>query len=71
MAKIGDLRVNVSITPERSTVRRCLEILSMYLTDNPEEGLTVQDWHDEEGEKTRQVYLTKRDESLEQQEYYR
>ena len=70
MANIGDLKVSVSITPERSTVRRCLEILSMYLTDNPEEGLTVREWYDE-GIKTRGAYLTKYDESLEQKVPYR
>lgn len=71
MANIGDLRVSVSITPERSTVRRCLEILSMYLTDNPEVELTVQDYYDEEGKKIKEVYLAKYDEKMEAKVNYR
>ena len=71
MANIGDLRVSVSITPERSTVRRCLEILSMYLTDNPEVELTVHADYDEERRKIREVYLVKYDEKMEAKVEYR
>lgn len=35
MASVGDISINVNLTIPEETVERCLDILSMYITDNP------------------------------------
>ena len=56
MAKLNDLTINIGVTIPEDTMVRCVEILSMWLTDNPDKTLTVV----EDGNRTletRQRYL--------------
>lgn len=46
MANLGDLQINLNITPSKDTVQRCLQILSMYLTDNPNLTLKVMEYRE-------------------------
>lgn len=41
MANLGDLSINLSLTPSDETIKRCLQILDMYLTDNPNMTLEI------------------------------
>lgn len=34
--KFGEMTLNVGVTIPESTVQRCIQILNMYLTDNPD-----------------------------------
>lgn len=36
MAKLSDITVNIGVSITQETAERCLELLSMYLTDHPE-----------------------------------
>jgi hypothetical protein len=41
MAKLNELTINIGVTIPEDTMVRCVEILSMWLTDNPDKTLTV------------------------------
>lgn len=56
MANLGDLSINLSLTPGEETVRRCLQILDMYLTDNPNMTLEVNEFRGPDGT-IRRVWL--------------
>lgn len=36
MAEVGEITINVGINVGEETVRRCCQILQMYLADNPD-----------------------------------
>ena len=61
MAKFGDLTLDVNINISEETVKRCTELLSMYLTDNPHLDISVFEFHDKTGI-SRQVSVVIRDE---------
>lgn len=41
MANVGDMSFNVGITVSDETVQRCCQLLSLYLTDNPDMEITM------------------------------
>lgn len=41
MAKISDLTVNIGLTVSWDTAQRCCQILTLFLTDNPEKTVEV------------------------------
>ena len=49
MARISDLTVNVGISISFETVQRCLDLLSIYLADNPDREVYTYEWHDYDG----------------------
>lgn len=49
MAKATELTFDVNIEISRDTVDRCLSILTMYLTDHPDVGITVYEHPTSEG----------------------
>lgn len=49
MASISGLTINVGISISQETVNRCLQLLSIYLTDNPEFDIRSFEYHDLEG----------------------
>lgn len=49
MASVSGLTINVGISISRDTVDRCLQLLSIYLTDNPEFDIRSFEYHDVEG----------------------
>lgn len=61
MAKLNDLQINVGISISDETVERCCQLLSIYLTDNPNKKVEVSEWeyfHDNEKTKRKNVYIT-------------
>lgn len=46
MAKISDITINVGISIDDETVARCCNLLSIYLTDNPDKTIEVTEYHD-------------------------
>ena len=46
MEKISDLTINVGISIDDETVARCCNLLSIYLTDNPDKTIEVTEYHD-------------------------
>lgn len=36
MAKLSDITVNIGVSITQETAERCLDLLSIYLTDHPE-----------------------------------
>lgn len=42
MAELGGVTINVGINISEETVRRCCQILQMYLADNPNKIVTSQ-----------------------------
>ncbi len=40
MAELGGITINVGINISEETVRRCCQILQMYLADNPDKIVT-------------------------------
>lgn len=46
MAKFNDLQINVGISISDETVQRCCQLLSIYLTDNPNKTVEVSWYHD-------------------------
>lgn len=46
MAKLSDLQINVGISISDETVQRCCQLLSIYLTDNPNKTVDVSEYHD-------------------------
>lgn len=60
MAKLNDLQINVGISISEETVERCCQLLSIYLTDNPNKTVEVNEWeyfHDNEKTKRKNVYI--------------
>lgn len=60
MAKLNDLQINVGISISEETVERCCQLLSIYLTDNPNKTVEVNEWeyfHDNEKIKRKNVYI--------------
>lgn len=53
MASISELTINVGISISRDTVDRCLSLLSIYLTDNPDLDIRSFEFHEAEGIKRR------------------
>lgn len=54
MAKLSDLQFNVGISISEETVQRCCQLLSIYLTDNPNKTIEVNEWNDYfDGENTK------------------
>ena len=45
MAKLNEITINIGVTVPIETVQRCVQILNMYLTDNP--NLTVKVYEDD------------------------
>lgn len=45
MAKISDIQINVGLTISEDTAQRCCQILSLYLTDNPNLTIEVFEFH--------------------------
>lgn len=62
MAKVGDLTVDVNVSISDETVNRCINLLSMYLTDNPYLDLKVYDDFHEKDRINRTVSLVSRNE---------
>ena len=58
MAKLNDLTINIGVTIPEDTMVRCLEILSMWLTDNPDKTLIVAEDGRNFTTETRQRYLS-------------
>ncbi len=59
MARSTEITVNVGISVTKETAERCLEILSMYLTDNPLVDIETHTFEHEDGDRImRRVYLT-------------
>lgn len=56
MAKFNDLQINVGISISDETVKRCCQLLSIYLTDNPNKTVEVSEYHDID-EVYRTVYI--------------
>ena len=46
MAKISDISINVGIAIDQETVNRCCNLLSIYMTDNPNKTIEISEWHD-------------------------
>lgn len=42
MAELGGITINVGINISEETVRRCCQILQLYLADNPDKEVTSQ-----------------------------
>ena len=42
MAELGGITINVGINISEETVRRCCQILQMYMADNPDKMVTSQ-----------------------------
>lgn len=61
MAKVGDLMIDVNVSISDETVRRCINLLSIYLTDNPQYDLKVFEFHEKDGI-NRNVSLVNRNE---------
>ena len=59
MASLGDIKIEIGVTIPIETVDRCCQILSMYLTDNPDKTLEVGEWN-MEGKIEREVFLVDR-----------
>ena len=57
MAKLNDLQINVGISISDETVQRCCQLLSIYLTDNPNKTVEVSGYHDI-GKVYRNVYIS-------------
>ena len=57
MAELGGVTINVGINVSNETVQRCCQILQMYLADNPNKTIVVDDGGDGE----RWVYVTARE----------
>lgn len=57
MAKISDISINVGITIDQETVGRCCNLLSIYMTDNPNKTIEVSEYHDMDCVR-RNVYIT-------------
>lgn len=55
-----DLTINVGISISKETVDRCLYLLSIYLTDNPDIDIRSFEFHEAEGIK-RRAELFRRD----------
>ncbi len=67
MAKLNDLQINVNvgISVSEETVERCCQLLSIYLTDNPNKKVEVNEWeifHDNEKTKRKSVYIATKEE---------
>ena len=43
MTKIGDVSINIGIEVSEETVKRCCQLLQMYLEDHPEK-IVKSDW---------------------------
>jgi hypothetical protein len=59
MASLGDIKIEIGVTIPIETVDRCCQILSMYLTDNPDKALDVSGWNND-GKIYRAVMVIKR-----------
>lgn len=57
MPKIGNLSVSMGIEISEETVRRCCQILQMYLDDNPDKTITSGWYMGSDGEKHHTVYI--------------
>lgn len=42
--KLNEITINIGVAIPEETVQRCVQILNMYLTDNP--NLTVEVWEE-------------------------
>ena len=46
MSTLGDLSINAKITVSEETAVRCIELLNIYLADNPHTSVeTIQDYN--------------------------
>lgn len=61
MANPGKIKINVEMNVTKETVDRCLYILSMYLTDNPQVDLEVHQFEKADGI-DRSICIVERDE---------
>lgn len=48
--KLNEITLNIGVAIPEETVQRCVQILNMYLTDNP--NLTVEVWEDKYADHT-------------------
>lgn len=48
MSTLGDLSINAKITVSEETVVRCIQLLNIYLADNPEASVTQVEMIDED-----------------------
>ena len=60
MAKLQGLSIDIGVTIPEETVQRCVAILNMYLTDNPDMEVEIhEDRFDEENPKRFLVFSRK------------
>lgn len=59
MAKFGDLTLDVNLNISEETVRRCVELLSMFLSDNPHLDIEIMEFHDASGISRRMSLVNK------------
>ena len=57
MATISDITINIGITVTEEAVRRCCEVLRIYLNDNPKKMLHVDDVTDCDGKRDVILYF--------------
>lgn len=51
MSTLGDLSINAKITVSEETAVRCIQLLNIYLADNPHTSVTPCDYFDEDGKR--------------------
>ena len=62
MANVNDISINIGISISDETVQRCCQLLSIYLTDNPNRTIDTSSWQDYQYNKTQvSVFITEKD----------
>lgn len=51
MSTLGDLSINAKITVSEETAVRCIQLLNIYLADNPHISVRVNDMFDQDGKR--------------------
>lgn len=57
MSTLGDLSINAKITVSEETAVRCIQLLNIYLADNPHASVVPVDMFDEDGKRYRGILL--------------
>ena len=60
MANLDGITINVGISISNDTVERCKDLLSMYLTDNPELEPEIMESVEADGKRYRTLILRRR-----------
>lgn len=57
MSTLGDLSINAKITVSEETAVRCIQLMNIFLSDNPHISVEQVDMFDEDGKRYRGVIL--------------